>query len=491
MRVDARRAFSRRFRGGTSASERSSRAACAESAQERHPSVAPSTVARGSGATLAETANRAKEVDRFDGQPEEREDATAHLVFPQLGQSRVVADHDHVELRHVDPHLLDERVLFRRGRVERDDQPVDLGATNLLEGEHALLLVDFDVAERGEADAELVRKRGGRNGKEEAHAVPIGRRSLAMKAVGGIDEAGLGPTLGPLLFGATLFRGPEAAVRDLRAALAGVVTDRFDATGQQLAIDDSKRLFAGRRTLAPLELPALAVLGPGQPRPTSLEAAVAAPESGEPWPPWYRHGASLPRAVTDRQVDGWRVRFAAELAQRGIELVVAVARPCFEAELNGCFARGLNKGDAVLACVAPLLQRLTTAAPGIDLEIVVDRLGGRRYYGDFLRHLFPLRPLSVIEEEPERSRYRLRDGSRTLEIAFEVDGDRRHLPVALASLCAKYVRELFVERLNDHFSARLPGLVPTAGYPQDAQRWLDAIAPHLLGDERERLVRQR
>ncbi|MBL8840141.1 MAG: hypothetical protein JNL90_01295 [Planctomycetes bacterium] len=312
-----------------------------------------------------------------------------------------------------------------------------------------------------------------------------------MKAVGGIDEAGLGPTLGPLLFGATLFTGPAPAVGDLRAALAGVVGERFDPAGATLAIDDSKRLFAGRRTLAPLELPALAVLRPGAARPATLEAAVAADGDAAEWAEWYRAGDALPRACDAALVEGWRARFAAELAARGLALVEALARPVFEPQLNGCFARGMNKGDAVLSCVAPLITRLAAAVPQHDLELVVDRLGGRRYYGDFLRHLFPLRPLVVVEEEPERSRYRLRDGARTLEIAFEVDGDRRHLPVALASLCAKYVRELFVERLNRCFAARRPGLLPTAGYPQDAARWLADVATTLEAGEREQLVRQR
>lgn len=312
-----------------------------------------------------------------------------------------------------------------------------------------------------------------------------------MKAVAGIDEAGLGPRLGPLCFGATLFTGPGAAVADLRAALAGTVARAGEPPGERLPIDDSKRLFAGRRSLASLELPALAALHPAVACPASLEAAVGGESDAAAWPEWYRTGPPLPRAIDAAAADRWRARLREALAARGIELRAAFVAPVLEEELNAAFARGLNKSDAVLARVGPLLRRLAEATAGIDLDVAVDRLGGRCYYGDFLRHLFPLRPLAVEEETPVRSSYRLREGGRTITVAFEVGGEGRHLPVALASCCAKYVRELFVERLNRCFAARAPGLAPTAGYPEDAQRWLADAAAVLAPHERARLVRAR
>lgn len=310
-------------------------------------------------------------------------------------------------------------------------------------------------------------------------------------ALGGIDEAGLGPTLGPLVFGATLFRGPPGALADPRATLAGVVERTFDASGERLGVDDSKRLFAGRRSLAPLELPALALLVPGRDAPASLAELLAEEAPAATWPAWYREGDPLPIAIERSALLRWRERLQAAFAAAGIEVAVARVEPLFEAELNAGFARGLNKADVVLERVGPLLRRMVDTARGSDVTITVDRLGGRRYYGDFLRHLFPLRPLAVLVEEPDRSRYRLREGERTIEIAFEVGGDQNHLPIAWASVCAKYVRELFMARLNRCFGARKPSLLPTAGYPQDAERWLADAADVLAPGERASLVRQR
>lgn len=312
------------------------------------------------------------------------------------------------------------------------------------------------------------------------------------RAVAGVDEAGLGPRLGPLVFGATLFRGAADALADLHAALRGVVDRDPGAVPGRLAIDDSKRIFAGRRSLGPLELAALATLLPGRPVAGALEDLVGG--DGVARPPWYApeaDGSRLPVAADAGAVLDWRARWPRELAAIGVEHVASFVRPVFEDELNGCFVSGLNKAQAVLTRVAPILRRLAELAPGCDLEVRVDRLGGRRYHADFLRATFPLRPVSVLEENELCSSYALRDAGRTITVFFEVEGDGRHLPVALASIGAKYVRELCVRRLNAHFGRRLPGLAPTAGYPQDAERWLEQARAVLSDGELAGLVRRR
>ena len=49
------------------------------------------------------------------------------------------------------------------------------------------------------------------------------------------------------------------------------------------------------------------------------------------------------------------------------------------------------------------------------------------------------------------------------------------LPTALASMAAKYVRELHMHQLNAYFRTQVPGLRPTAGYGRDAWRFLSEI----------------
>ena len=69
-------------------------------------------------------------------------------------------------------------------------------------------------------------------------------------------------------------------------------------------------------------------------------------------------------------------------------------------------------------------------------------------------------------------------------------GDGKHAPVALASVLAKTVRELFMESLNTWFAEQVPGVRPTAGYPQDARRFLEDVASVLdRAAPRSQLVR--
>jgi len=471
------------------------RRSCA--AGSTHARSLGSARARRRDVALAQAPDGPEEVDRLERQLLQGEDAAAHLVVLQLGDRGIVAEHDQVDLRQVIADLVDQRVMLGHRRIEADQQGIDLAAADLLQREDAHLLVDLEVAEGLERDLDLATQLRGGEGKEEPHAAPIGRRHEPMKspgeiAVGGIDEAGLGPTLGPLVFGATLFTGPAAALHDLRATLGTVVARDFDPSGRRIGVDDSKRLFTARQSLVPLELPALALLRPEQAElPATLEALLHDVTAAAGWPEWYRAEEPLATAIDAGVIAGWRRRLAAAFAAAGVACAVARAEPLFEAELNAGFARGRNKAELVLDRVGPLLLRLVAAAGDRAVEIAVDRLGGRRYYGDFLRHLFPLRPLRTLEETPDCSRYRIDDGARRIEIAFEVGGDQRHLAVAWASLCAKYLRERFMARFNRWFGARKPGLAPTAGYPEDARRWLAEAGDVLSATERGALVRER
>ena len=65
------------------------------------------------------------------------------------------------------------------------------------------------------------------------------------------------------------------------------------------------------------------------------------------------------------------------------------------------------------------------------------------------------------------------------------------LPAALASMFAKYTRELTMDAFNAWWAQHLPEIKPTAGYPQDAKRFLAEIEPLLepLGIDRDVLWR--
>jgi ribonuclease HII len=76
--------------------------------------------------------------------------------------------------------------------------------------------------------------------------------------------------------------------------------------------------------------------------------------------------------------------------------------------------------------------------------------------------------VQTLEETVARSTYAL--PAAGLRIEFSVGGEAR-TPVALASMTAKYVRELAMRAFNAHWGRLAPGVAPTAGYPVDAGRW--------------------
>jgi ribonuclease HII len=90
---------------------------------------------------------------------------------------------------------------------------------------------------------------------------------------------------------------------------------------------------------------------------------------------------------------------------------------------------------------------------------------------------FPDRELRIIEETPQRSAYKLNHNGTSWTFDFAVEADQHRLPVALASMTAKYVREVLMTQFNAYWRQDAPQVAPTAGYYTDAKRFLKEITP--------------
>jgi hypothetical protein len=88
---------------------------------------------------------------------------------------------------------------------------------------------------------------------------------------------------------------------------------------------------------------------------------------------------------------------------------------------------------------------------------------------------FPESLIEVHGEGRKQSTYRFGPPDRRVEICFRVKAESC-LPAALASMASKYLRELAMQAFNEFWRRRVPGLSPTAGYPQDAKRFRADIA---------------
>jgi hypothetical protein len=127
------------------------------------------------------------------------------------------------------------------------------------------------------------------------------------------------------------------------------------------------------------------------------------------------------------------------------------------------------------------------------LVIFCDRQGGRAHYGGLLRQMFDEWHLEIVSESEGRAEYRLIRGDHVVRIIFCEKAEAQCLPVAVASMLSKYLREMLMRRFNAFWQSHLPGVTPTAGYYSDGSRFLrDIEAKRVeLGISDELLVRSR
>ncbi len=134
-----------------------------------------------------------------------------------------------------------------------------------------------------------------------------------------------------------------------------------------------------------------------------------------------------------------------------------------------------NKATVLMELALTIVQRILKKYGKDNLRICVDRQGGREHYVEKLMTFFAGVKLRIIEETPQRSAYSLNNGSQDWDIEFSTKGEDKHLPIALASIFSKYLRELFMKALNEYYAQRVENLAPTAGYYTDGKRFLADI----------------
>jgi hypothetical protein len=136
---------------------------------------------------------------------------------------------------------------------------------------------------------------------------------------------------------------------------------------------------------------------------------------------------------------------------------------------NGETRRHDSKGRALSEMSMNVLRHIWQAADGNNHDkvlIIADKHGGRNRYHEFLPIVFGDQFVRCYNESTDLSSY----GVGRAEIRFETKSER-HLPVALASMVSKYLRELSMVLFNRFWTTRQTGLKPTAGYPLDAIRF--------------------
>lgn len=296
-----------------------------------------------------------------------------------------------------------------------------------------------------------------------------------MPWVVGIDEAGYGPNLGPLVQAAVALHLPDGDTAGWET-LRPVVRRCHEKADGRLLIDDSKKVYT-RHGLEALERGLWPITAAD---PYRIDDFLWTQEELPPWGKdlcgecWFDGSDSIPVAVDP--VREWTAgeAFRAAIGERWYGDMRIVPAPRFNRIVDefGSKAVVLSRG------LVELMGSLAAVAPaGEPVVFLCDKIGGRNFYAAMLQEAFPTGWVMPERESADESRYRIEMLDRPVTITFRPRADGDSVAVALASMLCKYLREVCMRQFNRFWATHVPGIVPTAGYPVDAKRFFDQIKP--------------
>lgn len=312
------------------------------------------------------------------------------------------------------------------------------------------------------------------------------REEIIVALLIGTDEAGYGPSLGPLVITATAWQCAQREAH-LYRLLEDVVTDspklsNSKDSGQRILVADSK-IASRSGSIAALELSVLVLLKSLTGKiPSTLPALVRLVMPGVSEDFFHNHfwlknqNVQIPIGPSDGRsglISDLADRFLAACQRNKIELTKVRSMILLPPEFNAGVVACGNKANLLSDRTLRLISEMS--GDGLaDTLIECDKHGGRNYYLAMIAKSLTNRPVSVVAESSASSIYRWSEANREMEIRFTANNESQ-LPVALASMVSKYLREVFMVAWNDFWKAHIPGIKPTKGYPQDAKRFLAEI----------------
>ena len=303
----------------------------------------------------------------------------------------------------------------------------------------------------------------------------------------GTDEAGFGPNLGPLLVSATVWEFPPGVSGDDLYRVLGDAIVRTPAEVAKsdrpcVAMSDSKDLYKpkAKAGLGHLERGLLAAAAVLDLHPAGWRDIwdALAPDSAQARRtiPWYAdYDTPIPIDAGRTEIPPAAEALRAGLHKAAGRLVAIRSRAVFPLQFNRLVSEHNSKGAALSHITLDLAAELMAGLDPNAVSVVCDKHGGRNRYADLLADHFPDRFIEIHGEDRRRSVYQFGPADGRVEFRFQMKAER-YLPVALASMASKYLRELAMRAFNDFWCGRLMGLKPTAGYPQDAKRFKQDIA---------------
>ncbi|MHC4157250.1 MAG: hypothetical protein ACYST6_20380, partial [Planctomycetota bacterium] len=301
-----------------------------------------------------------------------------------------------------------------------------------------------------------------------------------MAVLAGIDEAGYGPILGPLVVSSSVFSLPRSLLaNDLWHVLRKSVGNRKQHLAGRLLVCDSKKAYSRAVGVRHLERTALAFLRCACKEPgTSGELLeIVCPDLADRLAgyPWYNEAGNYHIVANQADIALASQVLKDDLASHGMEFLTFRGCCLDVAYYNKMVSVMKNKARVLFGATTQLIKHIYDNYVTDELQVVVDRQGGRIRYRRDLQRMFPEMELQILCESVRTSSYELKEEHRKMRLHFVVGADASFMPVALASMVSKYIRELLIASINRYFMRLDAGLRPTAGYWKDGLRFIEDL----------------
>ena len=298
--------------------------------------------------------------------------------------------------------------------------------------------------------------------------------------IAGIDEAGLGPNLGPLVVSTSGFWLDDDLYdienTSLWEVFSAFTTGKRTRGDKRLLIADSKIAYKvkGMEGLRDTVLNFIKILHPDI-RITNLTELLCLlgmeahlDTISDTY--WYKN--SFSKDLKDNRLllsdETYR-----DISVHKVNPVLFRTKILTARKINDMYSRGLNKSEILLSQSGEHIKHLIDSYPDEKIKITVDKQGGKTYYAPYLIDLLDGAWVDVIREGADSSLYRV---GANIHIEFLPKADQKEFTVSLASIISKFLREILMDDFNNFFAALLPELKPTAGYPTDAKRFIKEIS---------------
>jgi len=314
----------------------------------------------------------------------------------------------------------------------------------------------------------------------------------------GIDEAGFGPILGPLVVSSSMFSMPDNLLNsDLWQLLRKSASNSRKHISGRLLIADSKKAFIRSQGIKNIQRTVLACLNCLEKNPSSLNdlLMLLCPNCCQRLKnyPWYKNTQDYSLSYDHADLSIASEVFKDNLISNDIKLLELKSYCLDVAYYNKMVNTVRNKANVLFSATSMLIKHAFDNFDDDQIQVIIDRQGGRIHYRKKLLTMFENMDLKIIQQTPNNSSYELQANGKKMRLHFVVKADNRFLPVSLASMVSKYLRELLIDNINHYFRNFHSDLKPTAGYWKDGLRFIQDIKKHLphLNYNADQLIRSR